>query len=172
MAQGIDFSKLEKIAYQDFDTAEKREERDALLEAGYTIVELPENPFSAPPPSAPAKPQPEPPEPQRSAPEGKREAFTDHSGSRDYNKLYRIAHNYHKAHTPPVVDIEYWRTHTPGEDDIPEAEGKYWTKAAQELGEASRSGGDDPLLIDLLGALYSELEREYNAIREEATVRL
>ena len=168
MAHGIDFSKLDRIAYQDFDTEEKREERDSLLQAGYTFVDSPENPFTAPQTSAPPEPQPEPPQPERAAPERKREAFTDHSGSRDYNRYYRIAHDYHKAHTPPVVEAEYWRTHTPGEDDIPEAEAQYWIRAAAELGAASESGGNDLFLMDLLSALYAEIEREYKALREEA----
>lgn len=168
MAQGIDFSMIDKIAYQDFDTEEKREERDSLLQAGYTFVDSPENPFTAPPPSAPAETQPEPTQPKKAAPERKREAFTDHSGSRDYNKLYRIAHDYHRKHSPPVVEAEYWRTHTPGEDDPPEAECEYWLQAARELGEASESGGNDPFLMDLLTALYTEIEREYKALREEA----
>lgn len=168
MAQGIDFSKLDKIAYQDFDTEGKREERDSLLQAGYTFVDSPENPFTAPPPSAPAEPQPEPPQPQRAAPERKREAFTDHSGGRDYNKLYRTAHNYHEKHSPPVVDVAYWKNHTPGVDSLPEAEDKYWMRAAQELGEAAQVGGDDSFLMDLLLAVYSEIEREYKAMREEA----
>lgn len=168
MAQGIDFSMIDKIAYQNFDTAEQREERDSLLQAGYTFVDSPENPFTAPQTSAPAEPQPEPPQPQRAAPERKKERFFDHSGGRDYNKLYRAAHDFHKAHTPPVVDKEYWRTHTPGEDDIPEAEAQYWIKAAAELGEAFESGGNDPFLMDLLSALYAEIEREYKAIREDA----
>ena len=168
MAAGIDFSKLDRIAYQDFDTEEKREERDSLLQAGYTFVDSPENPFTAAQTSAPEKPQPEPTQPKMAAPERKREAFTDHSGSRDYNKLYRIAHDYHRKHSPPVVDKEYWRTHTPGLDDIPEAEAQYWIKAAEELGEASAAGECDLFLMDLLSALYAEIEREYKAIREEA----
>ena len=168
MAQGIDFSMIDRIAYQDFDTAEKREERDSLLQAGYAFVDSPENPFTAAQTSAPAKPQPEPTQPQRAAPERKKEAFTDHSGGRDYNKLYRVVHDYHRAHTPPVVELDYWRTHTPGEDDIPEAEDHYWTQAAQDIGEVSARGGNDPLLMGLLIAVYDEMEREYKAVREEA----
>lgn len=168
MAQGIDFSAIDRIAYQGFDTAEKQEERDSLLQAGYTIVDSPENPFKAPPPSAPAEPQPEPPQPQRAAPERKRDTFTDHSGGRDYNRYYKIAHDYHKAHTPPVVNKDYWRTHTPGEDDIPAEEEQYWLQAAAELGVASAAGGNDPFLMDLLSSLYTEIEREYKALREEA----
>ena len=137
MAQGIDFSMIDRIAYQDFDTEEKREERDSLLQAGYTFVDSPENPFTAPPPSAPAEPQPEPPQPQRAAPERKKEAFTDHSGGRDYNKLYRVAHEYHRRHYPPVVEREYWRTHTPGLDDTPETELRYWLDIAEDAGKTS-----------------------------------
>lgn len=168
MAQGIDFSMIDRIAYQDFDTEKKREERDSFLQAGYIFVDSPEGLFPAPQPSAPERPQPEPTQPKKDAPERKREAFTDHSGSRDYNRYYRIAHDYHKAHTPPVVEAEYWRTHTPGEDDIPEAEAQYWIRASAELGAASESGGNDTFLMDLLSALYAEIEREYKALREEA----
>ena len=168
MAQEIDFSMIDRIAYQDFDTAEKREERDSLLQAGYAFVDSPENPFTAAQTSAQATPQPEPTQPQRAASERKKEPFTDHSGGRDYNKLYRVVHDYHKAHTPPVVDIEYWRTHTPGEADIPEAEDHYWTEAAQAIGEVSAKGENDQLLMGMLIAVYDELEREYKAMREEA----
>lgn len=168
MAGSIDFSRLERIAYQDFDTEEQREERDSLLQAGYTFVDSPENPFTAPQTAATAEPQPEPPQPQRAPPERKREAFTDHSGDRDYNKLYRVAHDYHKAHTPPVVDKEYWRTHIPGEDETPEAELMYWTQAAEDISKTSAAGNNDPLLMGLLTAVYDEMEREYKAVREEA----
>lgn len=169
MTQGIDFSGLDKIAYQDFDTEEKREERDSLLQAGYTFVDSSENPFTAPPPSAPAEPQPEPPQPQRAAPERKREAFTDHSGGRDYNKLYRVAHEYHKRHYPPVVEVEYWRTHTPGIDDTPETELRYWTETAEDAEKTSAAGENDPLLLSFIAAVIDELEREYKALREEAS---
>ena len=169
MAQGIDFSMIDKIAYQGFDTEEKREERESLLQAGYTIVDGAESPFTAPQASAPAKSQPEPPQPQRAAPERKKEAFTDHSGDRDYNKLYRVAHEYHRRHYPPVVDREYWRTHTPGLDTTPETELSYWTGIATDASATSAAGGNDPLLIALLSAVGDELEREYKALREEAS---
>ena len=168
----LDFSAIDKISAQASAPPETRTPeagvQTSFLQAGYTVVESPENPFTAPQTSAPAKSQPEPPEPQEAASEGKEEAFTDHTGSRDYNRLYRIAHEYHRKHSPPVVDREYWRTHTPGIDDTPEAENQYWIEAAQELGEASVSGLNDPFLMGLLCALYAELEREYKTLREEA----
>lgn len=168
MAHGIDFSLIDRIAYQGFTTEEQREERDSLLQAGYTFVDSPENPFTALQTSAPAETHPEPTEPKKAAPERKREAFTDHSGERDYNRYYRIAHDFQKAHTPPVVDREYWRTHIPGNAPMAEAEEEYWTQAAKDIGAASYSGGNDPLLMDLLIAAQNELEREYDALRAEA----
>lgn len=171
MAHGIDFSKIDQIAYQGFNTEEKRKYRDSLLDANFTIVEDKDNPFTAPqsapvasPPPTPAKSQP----PQRAASESKPEAFTDHTGGRSYNQRYRMAHDYHKAHNPPVVDRAYWKTHTPGEDDIPDSEAQYWTQAAADMDSVSEAGRNDPFLIGLLSAVYAELESEYNAIREEA----
>ena len=151
----LDFSGINKIAYKGFEDAEAR---DTLLEAGYTIVEEPV-PFTDQEP-APAEPAP-PAQPQPSA-------FTDHTGSRDYKRLYRIAFDYHAQHNPPTVDKEYWRTHTPGLDDTPEAEAQYWIKAAEDIGKAAAQVDGDPLLTDLLIAAMNELEREYKAIREEA----
>lgn len=43
----LDLSGLNKIAYKGFETAEEQEARDELLNAGYTIVDPPENPFTA-----------------------------------------------------------------------------------------------------------------------------
>lgn len=175
MAGKIDFSMIDRIAYQGFTTEAQREERDSILQAGYMFVDSPENPFTAPQPSAQPKPQPkpqpEPLQPQGGAPERKREAFTDHSGGRDYNKLYRVVHDYHKKHSPPVVDTEYWRTHTQGLDETPEAELKYWEEAAADAGETSTVWNDDPFLMALLIGVLDELEREYKALREEASRR-
>lgn len=146
----LDFSGMNKIAYKGFNTAEEREERDSLLQAGYTFVEAPDNPFTA---SA---------APQTSS------AFTDHTGGRNYKRLYRIAHDYHQRNNPPIVVLDYWKDHTPGVDDIPEAEAMYWERASQDIGAASAAGGSDPFLTGLLLAVYAELEREYEALRAEA----
>lgn len=160
MNQQLDFSALDKLAYRDFDTAEKREERDSLLEAGYTFVQPEENPFTAPPPPIPAI----------SAPP-KKDALTDHTGSRNYKKLYRAAHDFHQRHNPPTVEREYWKDHTPGEDTPPPSELEYWNRLAQDMGETAAAAGaeSDPFLISLLIAIMEELEREYKAIREEAS---
>ena len=158
--QELDFSGLNKIAFKGFETEEAREERDSLLQAGYTIVDSPENPFTA---SAPVESSAA----QRTPSERKREAFTDHTGGRDYKRLYRAAHDFHQRHNPPEVVRDYWKDHRPGEDDIPEAEAQYWTRAAQDIAETSAAGNNDPFLMALLSAVYEELEREYNALRAE-----
>lgn len=166
--KALDFSGIEKIAYEGFTSAE---ERDALIDAGFTVVSPKENPFtapqSAPQPSAPVTL----PDGLRAASVGKREALTDHSGGRDYKKLYRLAHDFHQRHNPPEVVREYWTDHRPGEDDIPEPEQKYWTDTAEDMRRTAAAGGNDSFLQALLISICEELEREQKAIREEATVR-
>lgn len=169
--QELDFSGLNKIAYKGFENAE---ERDSLLEAGFTIVSPQDNPFEAPQ-SAPVAPPPSAPvilpENLREASERKREALTDHTGGRDYKKLYRIAHDFHQRHNPPEVVRDYWKDHRPGEDEPPEAEAQYWIKTAQDMGETASAGGGDSFLMALLSAIMDELEREYKAIRDKASGR-
>lgn len=154
----LDFTGLNKIALKGFETAEEQETRDSLLQAGYTFVDAPDNPFTAPQTSVPVPPPSG----------GKGAPLSDHSGSRDYKRMYRAAHDFHQRHTPPHVEREYWRTHRPGEDEPPETELRYWTETAEDVGKTSAAGGNDPFLMDLLTAVMSEIEREYNAIREEA----
>ena len=156
----LDFTGLRKIAYQGF---EKPEDRDSLLEAGFTIVSPQDNPFAAPQ-SGPVASAPTITTENQSA-----ASFTDHTGARDYKRIYRAAHDYHRRHNPPEVVREYWKDHRPGEDDIPEAEAQYWIQAAQDMRETVSAGGGDPFLMALLTEIYSELEREYKAMREEAS---
>ena len=162
MGKQLDFTALDKLAYKDFDTAEKREERDSLLEAGFTFVQPQDNPFTAPPP----------PISSISAPP-KKDALTDHTGGRNYKRMYRAAHDFHNSHNPPTVEREYWKDHTPGLDEPPPSELEYWNKLAQDMGTAAAAVGaeSDPFLISLLIAVVDELEREYKAIREEAARR-
>lgn len=154
----LDFSGINRIAYKGFE--DQPEERDSLLQAGYTLVDGIELPFDQ-------KPQEQPkPEPAAQA-----SAFSDHTGSRDYKTLYRVAFDFHRDHHPPTVNREYWRTHEPGIDDTPPEEIAYWERMAQDMGSAAAKvtgGGSDKLLIDLLIAVTDELEREYKACREEA----
>lgn len=149
MSKQLDFSGLNKIAYKGFE--EQPEERDSLLEAGYTIVDTP-TPFEAPsapvpPPEAPSAP----PEPER-----------------DYKRLYRVAFDFHKRHNPPTVNREYWHIRIPGVDDTPEEELSYWQELAEDAGKTSAAEGNNPFLMDLITAIIEELDREYKRLRETA----
>ena len=161
----LDFSGIDKIAYKGF---EDHEERDSLIEQGYTLVPEEENPFSQPQEAAVA-PQPEPtadmPQTSKNASQRPRRPSVSKSGGRDYKSLYRAAYEFHERHTPPTVDRDYWRDHRPGEDDTPQAEVDYWTEAAKDVAEISKAHDGDPFLIGLLHAVYEELEREYKALR-------
>lgn len=158
----LDFSKLEQLAYRGFDGAEARAQKDALIEQGFTILEDEETPFestkgqeantSATPPIRPSK--------------RKLEPLTGMDASRDYRAMYRAACNYHERHNPPKVDSEYWKSHTPGEDETPQAELDYWEEAAYSVSEAASAFQRDPFIIGLLAVVYDELEREYIAKRE------
>ena len=149
----LDFSGITKIAYKGFE--DQPEERDSLLSAGYTLVDGIDLPFDQ------AKQEPD------AAPQAS--AFADHTGSRDYKRMYRVAFDFHDQHNPPTVNREYWRNHEPGIDDPPAEELASWERLAPDMGEAAaKAGGSDQLLIDLLLAVTDELEREYKAIRDEA----
>lgn len=161
----LDFTGLKNIAYKGFETEERRERRDSLLQAGYTIVNGEKTPFTASPPLSPEETSGTPLKPPKRPSEGKTEAFTDHTGTRNYNAAYRAAHDYHRRHSPPTVNREYWRSHTVGVDDVPPEEERYWMEAAEDIGATASAGNNDPLLTGLLSAVYEELEREYNAIR-------
>lgn len=160
MSHKLDFSALDKLAYRDFDTEEKREERDSLLEAGFTIVHPQDNPFTAPPPPISAIFAPP-----------KKDTLMDHTGGRNYKRMYRAAHDFHNSHNPPTVEREYWKDHTPGLDEPPPSELEYWNTLAQDMGAAAAGAESDPFLIGLLIAVVDELEREYKAIRDEAARR-
>lgn len=159
----LDFSKLDSLAYRGFEGAEAQAEKDKLIEQGFTIVEGIETPFSAS--AAPDKTKAAP--PPKIPSKGQIEPFTGHDGSRDYKKLYRAAHDFHKSHNPPTVNRDYWKTHTPGLDDTPEEELSYWEHIAEDYGKTA-AAYNDPFLTGLLIEIMNELEREYKAIREAA----
>ena len=155
MSKQLDFSGLQQIAYKGFE--DQPEERDSLLEAGYTIVEEPVPFTDQTAPSA-----------QPSAPETSAAPCETTAGTRDHKGLYRMAFDFHKRHSPPVVNREYWKGKTPGIDDTPEEELRYWTETAEDAGKTSAAGGSDPFLIDLIIAIMNDLEREYKRLRESA----
>ena len=94
--------------------------------------------------------------------------FTGIDEKRDYRAMYRAAFEYHDRHNPPRIDREYWQTHEPGVDDVPQAELDYWDKAAQDICEVSNRFSNDKFMMDLLAAIYDELGREYEAARRQA----
>ena len=148
----LDFSKLEEIAAGGFKDPAKKDE---LIAEGYRVVEDAESPFTAPPAVGGIKvpPAPERPATGRSAP------------LNTYKKMYRAAWDFHEAHNPPVVDLEYWKTHTPGTDEPPPAELTYWEKTAQDIAETATRYGNDPFIIGLLTTIMDELGREYEKRR-------
>lgn len=164
METALDFSKLHSIAYRGIEGAEARAFKDQLIEQGCTIVEEQETPFT----TAEAQPLNTSTKPQESPVKKPLPPFTGADKSRNYRAMYRAACNYHEAHNPPTIDREYWKTHTPGIDDTPEAELKYWEKAAEDLVAIDEPFKNDKFFIDLIVAIYSELEKEYKAMREEA----
>ena len=159
----LDFTALNKIAYRVFET---REQKDTLTEKGYSIIEGAENPFlQASEPRASSGMTNASGVPKNAA-ERKTEAFMSASG-RDYNAMYRAAHDFHKRHNPPTVDLEYWSTHEAGIDDTPEAEADYWLRIAEDV-TATAQAWKDPFLTGLLLDVCDELEREYKRIRNDA----
>ena len=75
--------------------------------------------------------------------------------------VFRAAFDFHARHSPPTIDREYWKDHTPGEDGPAPAETEYWIKTALDMNSTAQSLQQDPFLNALLIATYNELEREY-----------
>ena len=168
----LDFTALNRIAYRGCTTVEDQEQKDRLIDQGYTFVEDAENPFlqATEKPSAPlststdGKHTPG----RRQATARKTEAFVSISGTRNYKTLYRAAHDFHQRNNPPTVDRDYWRTHTPGIDETPEAELNYWQRLSEDVIATLRAYQEDNFLKGLLIAIYEELEREYKSARIDA----
>ena len=156
----LDFSGINKIACECFK--EYPEEQDSLLQAGFTVVDVP-TPFDTPQ----EEPQPSPARKRKKRSKVKT-LFADHTGCRDYSKLYKIVSEFHRLHSLPRVNWEYWQEHIPGVDEPPEEEHMYWEKTTEDFSRAVSAGGEDPFLQALLSAVMHELEMEYRAIRQEA----
>lgn len=142
----LDFTKLDSLAYRDFDTPEAQRAKDEMIEAGFTIVEDDANPFEA---TGAADRPPEPPQaaevmtPQQPARKA-RKALQSHTGT-DYRGFYRLACNFHEKYNPPRADAAYWDA------------------VADEMTEITNQHNQHPFLTELLIAVFSELEREYKA---------
>lgn len=104
------------------------------------------------------------------APALKREirAFAGVDEKRDYRAMYRAAFEYHDRHNPPRIDRKYWRTHTPGVDEMPQTELDYWEQTAHDIQAEAERHGRDPFFVSLLEAVHAELAREYERERNNA----
>ena len=58
-----------------------------------------------------------------------------------YRGIFREAFNFLLAHSPPSGDLEYW------------------TRTAEDVGKVCGSLNGDPFAVDLMAAVYTELER-------------
>lgn len=59
-----------------------------------------------------------------------------------YKQVFRECYNFLLAHSPPSRDEAYW------------------LRMAEDAGKLCGALGSDPLAVDLLAAIYIELERE------------
>lgn len=71
--------------------------------------------------------------------------FSD-SGGTDYRAIYRAVCNFHEKYNPPRLTADYW------------------TQAAEDVIATAQSLGNNRLAMQMLGAVYEELEREYKAL--------
>ena len=158
---GLDFSALNKIAYRGIEKPDDQKHKDAMIEQGYSVADDKDNPFlQASAPRAADKEKAE-------KKERRIEAFISSSGW-NYGAMYRAAFDYHKRHTPPPIDADYWRTHTPGSDETPPAELSYWIDAGIEADRICKEFSGDKFMLDLMSDIYADIERQYKAAREEA----
>lgn len=164
----LDFTSLNRLAYQGFETVEEQEQKDALIDQGYTIVESAENPFLQASEALSPISQHRPSTTSTKASGRKIDPLARASDGSDYKRLYRIAHDFHQRHNPPTIDRDYWRTHKVGIDDPPEAELEYWRSATADVQETASAHGGDPFLTGLLIDIFEELEREYKTLRNIA----
>lgn len=77
--------------------------------------------------------------------------FTSWYATRDYRKIYRAVFDFHKRNNPPPQRGN-------GRSD------EYWSRVQTDMMQTLESFGGDPLLTDLLTAVYTELERESEGI--------
>lgn len=68
--------------------------------------------------------------------------------SRDYAGIFRAAFNFLQRHSPASLGADYW------------------TEALKDLNGIMIDFNQDPLLMDLLHAIYADLERGYKHMLE------
>ena len=155
---GLDFSKLDKLAYRGFDTPEAQQTKDDLIEKGFTIVEDKANPFTGPEaaqrPQAPTQgDSPTPPTPSTTRPsKGQPRPFKSVTGL-DYRAFYGDLYLWHERYAARVLqDSSAW-------DEAADT----WT----QLG-AKYNAEANPYVLQALVSVYEEVEREYKVAQQQA----
>lgn len=74
--------------------------------------------------------------------------------ARDYRAMYAALFRFHERHNPPTI----------GEDN---GDG-YWIATTDDMQATAKQFNDDPFMVNLLCAVFEELEREYKAMRNAA----
>ena len=77
--------------------------------------------------------------------------FTALDGS-NYRAAYRAVCEFHERHNPPRLD-----------DDGGE---NYWNTVTEDMGEIAERFNQDPFIIEMLIAVFGELERQFKLLRD------
>lgn len=93
---------------------------------------------------------------EKSAQDRKIEPFMSMDGRRNLTAVYRAIFDFHKRHSPPVLD-------DPTEDF------DYWVDVGKDVIKTSQEFDSDPFITDLLVAVTRDLEREYKAEKAKQT---
>lgn len=139
----LDFSKLERIGYRGLDAEAQRATHDALTAQGFKVVEDADNPFLQAP-----RPQDQRPAPPSSR--AKRPPLQS-LGGRDYRPLYRAACNFHERHNPVQLTAAFWE------------------EVCADMTATANEFDNDPFLMELLLAVFEEMERESRELQQAAT---
>lgn len=70
----------------------------------------------------------------------------------NYRAAYRAVCDFHERHNPPRIDNDSGL--------------EYWEAAADDMTAVAKAFHDDPFVIEMLVAVYSELEREYKRLTD------
>lgn len=187
---GLDFSKLENIAYRGFDGEKARADKDALIEQGFTILEEP-TPFDKPEGTAAQSGAAPDRKPIMSGdviaptttPAQAAQAETRETGSPSARTAQGASQSAtqrpQRAFTAPTDTTRDYRAMyaalfrfherhnppTPGDDDG----ALYWSATTDDMTATAQRFDNDPFMVNLLCVVFGELESEYKAMRQQAT---
>lgn len=154
---GLDFSKLDKLAYRDFDTPEAQRTKDELVEQGFSVVEDKDNPFigQTGPERAQQQPreaQPMPAPPPQPKPSKKPVRPFQSVAGFDYRAFYGDVFRWHEKYNAIVIQNE-----------------EAWAEAIEAWDELGRKHGADNNIFaeELLVRVFEEMERNAKAAMEK-----